>query len=287
MRKDFFDGLQSLARKDERVIFLTADLGFGFVEQFKQEFPHRFFNVGVSEQSMIGYATGLAEAGFRPYCYSIIPFATARPMEFLRDGPIFQKLPVVVVGVGAGFDYGVDGHTHFGLDDVSMLLCQPNARIVMPKNGQAAREFAVAGSEFSGLTYVRLARSEAEGHPDWTEGFDTARVVVLAVGDAGFRATQIFESLAMEASDSGVVRSLQIVNLEVLSNLAELIFDSGVMELHVVENHFVRGGVGTYLVDALHEKNWTGRVRKLGFTNEIHESLGSAAYLESKFSVEA
>jgi deoxyxylulose-5-phosphate synthase len=91
--------------------------------------------------------------------------------------------------------------------------------------------------------------------------------------------------LANETSVEVVVRSVQVVNLEVLSNLAELIFESGVTALHVVENHYVRGGVGTYLVDALHETNWIGRVRKYGFTNEIHESLGSVAYLEERFSL--
>lgn len=287
MRQDFFKGLEILAREDERVVFLTADLGFGFVNRFKEQFPSRFFNVGVAEQSMVGFATGLAEGGFLPYCYSIIPFAIARPLEFLRNGPIFQGLPVVVIGVGAGFDYGVDGHTHFGLDDVSMLLCQPNLKIVMPQNGEAAFEFAAAGQDLNGLTYVRLARTGvAEAHPDWTEGFGSASVLVLAVGDAGARASQIAQYLPDKSASEVLVRSVQVVSLEVLSNLARLIFASGVGTVHLVENHYVRGGVGTYLADALNEIDWPGKIRKHGFKNEIHESLGTAADLEERFSLE-
>ena len=89
-----------------RIVLLTGDLGFTVVEPFAERFPDRFFNVGVAEQNMVGVATGLAEAGFVPFVYSIATFATLRPYEFIRNGPVLHRLPVRIVGVGGGLEYG-------------------------------------------------------------------------------------------------------------------------------------------------------------------------------------
>lgn len=113
MRQTFFATLADLAREDERIMLLTGDLGWGFYEPFAAEFPSRFINAGCAEQNMIGVATGLAEAGFIPFCYSITPFATLRPLEFIRNGPVLHNLPVRIVGVGRDDEYGLNGQTHY------------------------------------------------------------------------------------------------------------------------------------------------------------------------------
>src|ERR1022692_2974280 len=112
MRQAFVETLSSLAQRDRRILLLTADLGFLALEPFRDRFPDRFFNVGVAEQNMIGMTTGLAEAGFRPYAYSIATFASLRPFEFIRNGPVLHRLPVRIVGMGMGFEYGASGATH-------------------------------------------------------------------------------------------------------------------------------------------------------------------------------
>ena len=100
MRKAFVETLTELAARDPRILLLTADLGYLALEPFAEAYPGRFFNVGVAEQNMVGLATGLAEAGFIPFVYSINPFAVLRPYEFIRNGPIQHRLPVRIVGVG-------------------------------------------------------------------------------------------------------------------------------------------------------------------------------------------
>src|ERR671928_34313 len=90
-----------------------ADLGFTVLEPFADRFPDRFFNIGVAEQNMVGVATGLAEAGFVPYAYSIATFATLRPYEFVRSASVLQRLPVRIVGVGGGFEYASNGVSHY------------------------------------------------------------------------------------------------------------------------------------------------------------------------------
>src|ERR1039458_5494987 len=132
MRIEFARALEQLAERDERVVLLTGDLGFAVWEQFAERFPDRFYNVGVAEQNMLGVATGLAEAGFVPFAYSIATFATMRPFEFIRNGPVLHGLPVRVIGTGGGFDYGRNGATHYALEDIALMRVLPEIGILVP-----------------------------------------------------------------------------------------------------------------------------------------------------------
>ncbi|MEZ5218995.1 MAG: hypothetical protein R2715_21000 [Ilumatobacteraceae bacterium] len=112
--------LAKLAEHDERVVFLTGDLGYGVVESFFERFPDRAFNVGVAEQNMVAMATGLAEAGLIPFVYSIAPFATLRPFEFIgteRSAAASGPDP----RCRRGMEYGINGPTHYALEDVGVL----------------------------------------------------------------------------------------------------------------------------------------------------------------------
>src|SRR3984885_2321195 len=130
MRREFVEALVEIAEHDERGVLLTGDLGFPALEPFSERFSDRFFNAGVSEQNMVGMATGLAEAGLRPYVYSIATFASLRPYEFIRNGPVVPPLPVQVIGIGGGIDYGHNGVSHFALEDVSIMRTQPGMTVV-------------------------------------------------------------------------------------------------------------------------------------------------------------
>ena len=149
MRREFADELVRLARGDSRIMLLTADLGYAVLEPFAEEFPDRFFNVGVAEQNMIGLATGLAEAGLRPYAYSIATFASMRPYEFFRNGPVLHELPVRLIGMGGGLDYGHNGMTHYALEDVALMRVQPSVTIVAPADAEQARAALRATAELN------------------------------------------------------------------------------------------------------------------------------------------
>src|SRR5215813_9108674 len=129
MRGAFVRTLAEIAAGDDRILLLTGDLGYMALEPFSERFPERFLNVGVAEQNMVGTATGLAEAGFIPFVYSIVTFATLRPYEFIRNGPILHRLPVRIVGVGGGMEYGHNGLSHYGLEDIAVMRAQPGISI--------------------------------------------------------------------------------------------------------------------------------------------------------------
>src|SRR5262249_43179462 len=140
MRTTLVTTLCELAESDERLILLTADLGWGALEPFAAAFPERFLNVGVAEQNAMGVATGLALEGYLPFVYSIATFATMRCYEQFRDGPELHRLPVRLVGIGGGFAYGHAGPTHHALEDLCLGRALPGVTVVAPADAAQARE---------------------------------------------------------------------------------------------------------------------------------------------------
>src|SRR5207244_12959453 len=109
---------------------------------------------------MVGIATGLAEAGYVPYVYSIATFAALRPYEFIRNGPVHQRLPVRVVGVGGGFDYGTNGPSHHALEDLAVMRAQPGMAVIAPADFEQARAALLAAHALPGPVYFRLGQDD-------------------------------------------------------------------------------------------------------------------------------
>ena len=181
MRAEFVSTLLQLAERDPRIVLLTGDLGYTVLEPFAERLPERFFNVGVAEQNMIGLATGLAEGGLRPYAYSIATFASLRPYEFLRNGPALHRLPVRLVGVGGGFDYGHNGISHYALEDVGLMRMQPNVTVAVPADGPQARAAANALADLDEAAYLRLGK-DSEPVPGLDGRFELGRAELIGEG---------------------------------------------------------------------------------------------------------
>ncbi len=96
MRIAFVKTLHELAKKNKRIMLLSADLGFSVFEKFMEEMPHQYLNVGISEQNMTGVAAGMAIEGRLPVIYSIIPFVTMRNFEQIRNDICYQNLNPVL-----------------------------------------------------------------------------------------------------------------------------------------------------------------------------------------------
>ncbi|MFN8061529.1 MAG: hypothetical protein U0Q12_20385 [Vicinamibacterales bacterium] len=185
MRRRFIEALAGLADADPRVMLLTGDLGYTVVEPFAHRFPDRFVNVGVAEQNMVGIATGLAEAGFLPFVYSIAPFAVLRPFEFIRNGPVLHQLPVRIVGVGGGFEYGTAGPTHHAIEDVAVLRSQTGIAVICPADHEQAVEALRQTHRQAGPVYYRLGKADetSASCPGSLDGSRRPKRDVL--GDAG------------------------------------------------------------------------------------------------------
>lgn len=182
MRKAFVETLCRLAHEDPRVLLMTGDLGYLALELFRDSFPGRFINAGVAEQNMIGVATGLAEAGLRPYAYSIAPFAALRPFEFIRNGPVAHRLPVRIVGMGMGFEYGHSGPTHYALEDVAALRTLPALSIVIPADSRQAATAVRTTADHPGPVYYSLGKDDRLEVPGLNGRFEPGKVQVIREG---------------------------------------------------------------------------------------------------------
>src|SRR5579859_7677141 len=213
IRKAFVRTLTELAASDPRIVLLTADLGFLALEPFSETFPKRFFNVGVAEQNMVGLATGLAEAGMVPFVYSIAPFATLRPYEFIRNGPLLHRFPVRIVGIGGGMEYGPNGLSHYALEDVAVMRAQPNMTVIAPADSQQARSALLATANVPGPIYFRLGKDDETVVPGLSGAFEPGRiqriregrdVAITAMGPIAGEAMRAAELLAAEGLDCSV-----------------------------------------------------------------------------------
>jgi transketolase len=133
MRNTFGETIFKESKKNNKIYVLVADISpAGKMLQFQNQFPNRFLNVGVSEQTMIGMCAGLAMVGMRPFAYTISTFALYRPFEMIRVDLCYQNLPVTVVGMGAGTVYSNLGGTHLTQEDISIARSVPNLNIIAP-----------------------------------------------------------------------------------------------------------------------------------------------------------
>lgn len=282
MRQKLIEELCRAARTDGRLVLLTADLGFGVLDQFAEEFPDRFFNVGVAEQSLIATATGLAEAGFIPYCYSIATFASLRGLEFIRNGPVAHSLPVRVIGIGPGMDYGFDGLSHFAIDDVGSLRCQPGLTIWTPSDESDISSQFVSVNDLPGPVYLRILKNSvvcncARLTPNSETG---ALISILSLGDAHL----IGETIRVRVSDLTYDVSHQVVTLIGDKTKIEIKRHLEKSKICIVsESHYVVGGLSSLVAEVVANNDLNILVIPNGVTSLPIGALGRSEYLSNRF----
>ena len=132
MREAFSDTLIQLARNDPNVLLLTGDHGYSLFETFKNECPNQFINAGIAEQNMVGVAAGLAKLGFRPFVYGLAAFVPIRTIEQIKLDIALSRLPVVLLGDGAGFVYSYFGTSHHSTEDIACTRSIPGLQVLSP-----------------------------------------------------------------------------------------------------------------------------------------------------------
>jgi transketolase len=285
MRAAFIKTLVEIAEKDPRVTLLTGDLGYMALEPFSEKFPDRFFNVGVAEQNLIGLATGLSEAGFIPFTYSIVPFAVLRPYEFIRNGPILHRLPVRIVGMGGGLEYSSDGASHYGLEDVGVLRIQPGITVIAPADYEQARSALLESWDLPGPVYYRLSKDDRTIIPGLQGKFELGRlqsiragtdVLMIVMGSIAFEAVRAAEILA----GKGVSCALVVVanlNPAPIADLVKVL--SSFRVALTVETHYLVGGVGSLVSEVIAEAGLPCKLTRCGIKTLPTGITGSHNYV--------
>lgn len=158
LRDIWIEELMKFAEKDRDVILLNDDTGFSLFENFAKKFPKQYFNCGITEQTIMGIAAGLAQSGKKPYVYGIIPFAIMRCYEQLRTDVCYQNRNVKVIGVGGKKYYQFLGFTHNieNDEDIKILRHLPNIKIYTPKTLKEIKKVVEKSYRDNSPAYIRL-----------------------------------------------------------------------------------------------------------------------------------
>lgn len=183
MRAVMVELILAHCQADRDALFLTGDLGFSVVEPLREALGERFINAGVAEQNMMTMAAALAQAGFRPYVYSIAPFVTARCFEQIRNDVCYHKKQVFIVGAGAGLSYGSLGSSHHSLEDAAILATLPGMKVLSPANGVELAEMHRLALSSPGPAYFRVSRED--GREFATPRFESLQHAAHRIADGG------------------------------------------------------------------------------------------------------
>lgn len=285
MRTAFISSLCDLAEVDPRIWVVCGDLGFSVLEPFMERFPERYVNAGVAEQNMTGVAAGLALAGKIPFTYSIANFPVMRCLEQIRNDVCYPRLNVNVVAVGGGFSYGAQGYSHHGIEDLAVLRCLPGMTVVAPGDPIETRLAVRAVAADPGPCYLRLGRA---GEPQVHErefSFVLGRAVQLRDGrdltlvSTGGMLRAVVDAADLLAARGLAARVLSMPTVQPLDRQALALAGTETGVLLTVEEHTVRGGLGSAVAEFIAEAPWPVRFRRLGVDPDRHSPNGSRDYL--------
>jgi transketolase len=251
MRNTFSEALYEAATANRDIYIVVADISpAGSMAKFSTQYPERFINVGVAEQSMIGICAGLALKGCQPFAYTIATFSLYRPFEMVRDDLCYQNLPVTVVGMGAGVIYSTLGGTHHTQEDIAIAGALPNMQIVAPCDPLECTEATRwCATQKNGPVYLRIGKA---GEPVLTkdaEPWQFGKVRYLRRGsDICILTYGVITKMAMEIADrlQAQGKSVSVMSCHTMKPLDR----AGITEalrnhrqVIVIEEHAPQGGL--------------------------------------------
>ncbi len=279
--------MEELYQNNEDIFVLTADLGFKLFDNFKIKCSERFYDIGVAEANMIGISAGLALCGKNVYCYSIIPFLVMRAFEQIRVDIAYHNLNVKLIGVGGGFTYGLEGFTHFGLEDLALMRSLPNMTVVVPADLIEAKCLAELSYDYKGPMYIRLGRTGEPVIHDNNPALKIGKAIILkegeniaifAIGNMVYIGKQVVDILVTKGIDATLINmhTLKPLDVETVIQIA-----SSHKALFSLEEHNIDGGLGTAIAEVLAEINYNGKFKRFGI-NGLNNVIGKADYLREQ-----
>ena len=284
MRDTFSYALHDAAKTVPDIFIVVADISpAASMEPFRNEFPERFINVGVSEQSMISLCAGLALRGCKPFAYTIAPFAVYRPFEHIRVELCYQNLPVTIVGVGAGLAYSVAGVTHNAIEDIGVMSALPNISILAPCDPLELKSAVAVCATHTGPIYLRLGKA---GEPNLTEKAPEPfkygkirnikkgeKIAILGYGPilsmAFDAAKKIKESMGLEISiySAHTLKPLDVHGVELVLATHERVI--------VLEEATHHGGLAIQVKEIAWNVQASTKIRSVGLQDKFIKCYGS------------
>lgn len=286
VREAFGKALVEVGKLNKDVVVLDADLSCSTQTKiFAKEFPDRFFNVGIAEQDLVTTAAGLATVGKVPFAAAFAVFITGRSYDQIRNTICYSGLNVKLVGTHGGITVGEDGATHQALEDISLMSNLPNMTVIVPSDRHEINAVIKFAAEFDGPVYIRIPRTNLPDVFDENYKFDLHKAQVLKEGKDvtivtnGETLQEVVEAvgeLAKQGIDAEVINAPVVKPFDINTVLKSAEKTNLVV---TVENHSIRGGIGSIICEQLSSIRPT-RVIRLGTDDEFGQSGTSNQLLD-------
>lgn len=291
-REAYGEALLEAGKKNQQIVVLDADLSKSTkTSVFAEKLPERFFNIGISEQDLMGTAAGLAAAGKIPFASTFAVFATGRAFEQIRNSIAYSKLKVVVAASHAGITVGEDGGSHQSVEDISLMRSLPNMTVIVPADATETAKAVEAVIDYPGPVYLRLGRLGVPVIFPEDYNFTIGKAALLKEGqDATIIATGIMVAEALTAAEKLKEKGLavRVINIHTIKPLdAEAVIAAAKETGAIVtaEEHSIIGGLGSSVAEVLVE-NYPVPLERVGVQDKFGES-GTPAELLVKFGLTA
>lgn len=291
-REGYGDGLCELAEIRPDLLVLDADLSAATkTSVFKKAYPEKHFNCGISEQNMMGVASGLASTGRLVFASSFAMFAAGRAFEIIRNSIAYPRVNVKIGATHGGISVGEDGATHQCCEDVAIMRALPNMTVIVPADYYEAKAAVLAMADFNGPTYLRFGRLAVPmfNTPDYK--FELGKGVTVKDGkDITIIASGLMVAEAMDAAQALKEMGIdaRVINIHTIKPIDRDIIVKAAREtgkIITVEEHSVIGGLGSAVGDVVLEE-YPVPVIKIGI-NDVFGHSGPAKVLLKEFGLSA
>ncbi|MFH0774718.1 MAG: transketolase family protein [bacterium] len=289
-RDAYGKALVELGGINKDIVVLDADTSASTrTNWFGKEFSDRFFNFGIAEANMMGYAAGLSLSGKIPFVSSFAVFGALRTYEVIRTSVCWSNLNVKIVLTHAGISVGEDGPSHQSVEDIGALRVLPNMTIIVPADGIETRKAIFAAVEHKGPVYIRLGRAKFPLLPPADFKIGKARIIedgqdvtVIACGLMVFEALKAREELSKEGIGVRVVNmpTIKPIDKEMLIACSEE--TKGIV---TAEEHSIIGGLGSAVSECLSEYKPT-LIKRIGIKDTFGIS-GTPEELLARFEIDS
>lgn len=264
LRHSFGQSLLELARQDERIVALSADLaGSVGLGDFVQEMGRRYIEVGVAEQNLVTVASGLAHMGKIPFAASYAGFSPGRNWEQIRTSICLNNQPVKLIGSHAGLNVGADGASHQMLEDIALMRVLPGMVVLAPGDSIEATQFTRLMAQESHPSYMRLPRVDLPIYNDPANEYQIGRAYVLRRDDQPVVSVVTTGSMtgnallaAQTLSQKGIAS--EVVHVPTIKPLDQATILGSIGRTKVVvtvEEHQVSGGLGSAIAELVLESD--------------------------------
>lgn len=257
-RDGFGEGLLALCQQHSDVVVLDADVSKSTrTNWIGDRFPKQFFNMGISEQDMVGTASGLALGGMTPFVATYGVFLSGRAWDQIRTTVCYNNLPVKFGGAHAGISVGPDGATHQALEDIAITRVLPNMTVLAPCDAEEVRKATVAAAAWPGPVYIRFGREPVPVVTDENSPFEIGKairlktgndVAIIACGAMVYQALLAAEQLEQEQIHATVIN---LHTIKPMDHACVIQAASACGCVVTAEEHQIAGGMGSAVAETL------------------------------------